>query len=230
MKLAIMQPYFFPYIGYFQLINAVDTFVVYDDVNFIKQGWINRNYILLNNRKQLITLELKGASSFKPINKVEVGGNMEKLVKTISQSYCRAPFFEEVFPVMKDALCYQESNLAQFIFKSLKNIADYLKIQTKFLMSSHIEKDNSLKGQDRVLDMCKLLNAKVYINAIGGIELYSKDEFRRNGIDLFFMRTKDIVYKQFDKECIPKLCIIDVLMFNGKEEVKRLLHEYELIL
>lgn len=229
MKLAIMQPYLFPYIGYFQLIKAVDTFVAYDDVNYIKQGWINRNYILLKGKKHLITLELNGASSFKPINRIEIGGNKDKLLKTVRHAYSKAPYFSEAFPVIEGALDFQDRNLSNFIFNSLKVISGYLDITTEFMMSSDIEKDSGLKGLDRGLQICKTLKAGEYINSIGGQELYAKEDFKRHGIDLYFIKTGDIAYTQFDNEFVPNLSVIDVLMFNAKGDVKRMLEEYELI-
>jgi hypothetical protein len=230
MKLAIMQPYFFPYIGYFQLINAADLFVIYDDVNYIKQGWINRNYILANGKKQLVTLQLKGASSFKLINQIKVGENRDRLKKTIYQSYTKAPYFNKVFPVIERCLNSIDHNLATYVTKIVQNITDFLDIQTKLVLSSHIEKNTKLKGQERVLDICTSIKADEYINAIGGQELYSKNEFNNYNIKLYFIKTKDITYKQFNNEFIPNLSIIDMLMFNSPDEVKEMLKKYELII
>lgn len=224
-----MQPYLFPYISYFQLINAVDTFVLYDDVNYIKQGWVNRNYILLNGKKHLITLALSGASSFKLINQVKVGENKGKLKKTVYQAYRKAPFFDDVFPVIEKALDYEDDNLASFVSHALLSVAGYLNMGTKFIMSSHIEKNDDLKGQDKVLDICKILRADMYINAIGGRELYSREEFEKNSIRLYFIKMNDITYKQFYNEFVPNLSIIDMLMFNSRNEAVKMLNEYELI-
>ncbi|GAX62970.1 hypothetical protein SCALIN_C45_0128 [Candidatus Scalindua japonica] len=229
MKLAIMQPYLFPYVGYFQLINAVDTFVIYDDVNYIKQGWINRNYILINGKKHLISLGVNGASSFKLINEIKIGTNRDKLVKTIFQSYIKAPYFEEVFPVIKESLLFQDDNLAKYITNNLKKIADILNIKTEFIVSSGLENDKNLKGQDKVLDICKMLKTSTYINATGGYELYSREKFKKNHIDLYFIKAKKITYKQFNNDFVPNLSIIDLLMFNSRSEVQRLLNEYELV-
>jgi len=229
MKLGIMQPYFFPYIGYFQLINAVDKFVVYDDVNYIKQGWINRNNILANGEKRLITLEVRGASSFKAINQVQVGGNRGKLVKTIAQSYAKAPFFAEAFPVIEKSIVCPEDGLADYLTTGLSNVAEYLQIKTEIIISSKIEKDNSLAGQDKVLHICRLLGADEYLNAIGGMELYSREEFSKNSINLKFIRTENVIYDQRIKTFLPNLSIIDALMFNSKEKVKIMLGEYVLV-
>ncbi len=229
MKIAIMQPYFFPYIGYFQLINAVDKFVLYDDVNFIKQGWINRNRILLNNSDFYFTLQLLGASSFKNINEINIGNNKLKLLKTAGQVYKRAPYFDKIFSLVEDILTNPKQNLAIFLEFSIKKIIDYLDIDTEILISSEIEKRNGLKGQDKIIEICKKLNADEYINAIGGTELYSKELFLQNNIKLSFLKTNEIAYQQFNNEFVPFLSIIDVLMFNSKEEVQKMLNKFTLI-
>lgn len=229
MTLAIMQPYLFPYIGYWQLINAVDTFVIFDDVNFIKKGYINRNSILVGGKSQQITLELIGASQNKHINEIEVGNNSQKLLKTIEMNYKKAPYFSNVFPIIENILNNKEKNLAKFIGYSLEQISNYLNIDTQFIYSSNIEKDNSLKAQEKILDICKKLDTTNYINAIGGQELYDKAKFQEQNIELNFLDTKLIEYKQFKNEFVSYLSIIDVLMFNTKDEIKNMIVNYNLI-
>jgi len=222
-KLAIMQPYLFPYIGYWQLINAVDVFVIFDDVSYIKKGYINRNSILLNGQGQRITLELIGASQNKLINEIEIRGNSKKILRTIELSYSKAPYFKEIFPIIEEILNQEEKNLAKFIGYSLEKISNYLKIDTKFLYSSSIKKDNSLKAQNKILDICSKLDAKNYINTIGGVNLYDEDRFKKEGIDLNFLKAKIINYQQFKDEFISHLSIIDVLMFNDIDAVRNML-------
>ncbi|MDX4028242.1 WbqC family protein [Aliarcobacter skirrowii] len=229
MTLAIMQPYLFPYIGYWQLINSIDTFVIFDDVNFIKKGYINRNSILINGKVQQLTLELIGASQNKLINDIEVGNNSKKLLKTIEMSYKKAPYFETIFQILEDILNQEEKNLAKYIGYSLEIISNYLNINTKFIYSSDIKKDNNLKAQDKILDICKKLEATNYINAIGGQELYDKEKFNDYNINLNFLKTNIIQYKQFNSEFVAFLSIIDILMFNSKDEIKKMLNNYELV-
>ena len=229
MILAIMQPYLFAYIGYWKLIKAVDTFVIYDDVNFIKQGYINRNNILSNDKKQLLTLELIGASSNKLINEIEVGRNIKKIKRTIENAYVKAPYFDTAYPIIENILSQQEKNLAKFIGYSLWKISEYLQIDTKFIYSSEIEKNNYLKAQNKVIDICVRLKADRYINAIGGQELYDKENFKDKDIELNFLQEELHEYKQFENDFIPYLSIIDVMMFNSKDEIKMMLDEYELI-
>ena len=229
MNLAVMQPYLFPYIGYWQLIDAVDIFVIYDDVNFIKQGYINRNKILQNQKAHLFTLELLGASSNKKINDIKIGGNSNKLLRTIKQNYSKSPFYKDVFQVLEEILNNEEKELSKFLGFSLVKIAKYLNIDTKFLYSSDIKNDKTFKAQDRLIEMSKILNATGYINSIGGIELYDKEVFSQNDINLSFLKTHEISYKQFNNEFVPNLSIIDILMFNDKEKIKEILTMNELI-
>jgi hypothetical protein len=229
MKLAIMQPYFLPYIGYFQLMKAADEFVFYDDVTYIKQGWISRNRILLDDKDFLFTLELKGASSFKEINAIEVGNNRNKLLKTFLHSYKKAPFFNDVEPLLYRIFESTQNNLSQYIFDTNEIINNYLGIKTELLISSSIAKNNELKGQDKVIEICNKLGAKTYINSIGGKELYSKTDFANAGMELFFLQSKKTEYKQFTDNFVPWLSIIDVMMFNNPDKIQEMLDNFEML-
>ena len=228
MKIGIMQPYFFPYIGYWQLINAVDKYVIYDDVNYIKGGWINRNRILINDKPSFINLKMNGSSPNKLIKEIHVSNDnrwKNKLLKSIELSYRKAPFFEMSFPIIEEIINHDEVNLSLYLENLIKRIAEYLEMNTEFVLSSNIEKDNSLKGQDKVIEICKSLGAKEYYNAIGGVELYSAENFNSYGIELRFLRTEYIEYKQFKNDFSPYLSIIDVMMFNSKEEIMNIYFE-----
>jgi hypothetical protein len=225
-----MQPYFLPYIGYFQLINAVEKYVIYDDVQYIKGGWINRNRLLLNGNGFMFNLILSGASRNKLINEIAVFGNHCKLLKTIELAYKKTPFYFLVFPLIENILNHENKNLAEYIGNSLIKIAAYLNLKTEFIYSSEIKaKNSSLKGQEKIINICSILNATEYINAIGGQELYDKTEFERHNIKLSFLKTHPIEYKQFKNVFIPNLSILDVMMFNSVEEINEMLDKYELI-
>jgi hypothetical protein len=224
-----MQPYFFPYIGYFQLLNSVDKFVIYDDVNFIKGGWINRNLILLNGDKSYINVLMNGSSSFKKINEIKIDKNRYKSIFKIEQAYKNAPYFHEFFPVLKEIILNDSDQLSIYLTNSIKKISNYLGINTEFYLSSNIEKDNNLKGQDKVIEICKKLNSSIYINSIGGKQLYSKNDFLNENIDLKYIKSNEIIYNQFNELFISNLSIIDVLMFNNKENIKVFLNDFELI-
>jgi len=229
MMIAIMQPYLFPYIGYFQLIHSVETFIFADDLNFIKNGFINKNSILAEGKPYKISLQLFAASQNKRINEIQVGDNGEKLLRIIESRYRKTPYYNNVYPLLETILLNQEKNLARFIGFSLTEISDYLEIQPNFFYSSELEKDNSLKFDARIMDICNRLKADHYINPIGGQKLYDKSKFAQEGIKLSFINTKLIEYKQFDNPFVPNLSIIDVMMFNSKETINKMLDYYELI-
>ena len=232
MKIAIMQPYLFPYIGYFQLVKVVDKFIFYDDVQFIKGGLINRNYILERGRKKhLITLNLNNSSSNKKINEINVINNSKKILKTIKYNYTKAPYFKQTFPIIENVLEYAslKTVISEIASLSVRSIAEYLNIKTVFMKSSDVFSGTlSLGRVKRLIEICKMENAEMYANPIGGKELYKKESFNKEGINLFFLRTKDIKYRQFNKQFIPNLSIIDVIMFNSPEKVTALLEEFTL--
>lgn len=230
MKIAIMQPYFLPYLGYWQLIEAVEAFVIYDDVNFIKGGWINRNRILIDGKVHYINLPMKGASSNKKINEISVNREEFKhMINVIDAAYRKAPYYEEAMSLIDEIVSYDTNNLAEFVSNSIFVICEYLDIKTKILISSELEKDNSLKGQDKVIDICKRLGADQYINAIGGTGLYNADDFWNSGIQLSFIRGKDISYNQFSMPFFSNLSILDVLMFNIKLDIQGMLNNYDIL-
>lgn len=228
-SVAINQPYLFPYITYWQLINSVDTFVIADNMNYINKGYINRNNILIDGKAHIFTLDLVAASQNKLINEIEIGKNCAKILKSLERSYGRAPYFQDVFLLIKSILEFPEKNLAKFVTNSLKKISNYLEIDTKFIYLSDIEINNNLKAQDKIIDICERLKAKNYINLIGGQELYSKERFKEHDIKLNFIETEIVEYRQFENEFIPYLSIIDIMMFNSKEEVINMLDRYKLI-
>jgi hypothetical protein len=232
-RLAIMQPYFMPYIGYFQLINSVDKFIIYDNIQYTKKGWINRNRILINGKDQLITLPIKKDSDYLNVVERKLSESWEKdknkTLNIIKASYSKAPYFEESYNLISKCLNNPEVNLFRFIYDSIILINEYLEIKTQIVISSTIDVDHTLKSQDKVLSLCKSQNADVYINSIGGIELYDKETFKQNKIELNFIKSTSFQYKQFNNEFVSWLSIIDVLMFNSKEQIKEYLNNYILI-
>ena len=232
MKIGVMQPYFLPYIGYFQLINAVDQFIIYDNIQYTKKGWINRNRILVNGRDEYITLPLKNDSDFLDVDQRFLADTFEKdkikIVRKIKESYRNAPFYEQAYYLINDILNYKNFNLFEFIFNSIIKICDYLDIRTQIVRSSEINIDHGLKSEKKVISICNTFNSPTYINSIGGMGLYSKKEFEKNSIELFFLETQKTEYKQFDHDFVPWLSIIDVLMFNSKDQITHFLNNYKL--
>lgn len=230
-SLGIMQPYFLPHIGYFQLIESVDKFIIYDDVNFINKGWINRNNILVDCKPFKFSVPVLALSQNKHINQLEIKKDLiwlKKIKKTIENSYKKAPYFEAGFSLFIDIIDFQEVKLNYFIINSIKRVSDYLNINTEIIESSSIYNNNNLKGQDRIIDICKKENVGIYINSIGGKSIYQKEIFAKNDINLSFLKSDEINYKQFDCNFIPALSILDVIMFNDPKIIKNYLTRFKL--
>lgn len=230
-SLAIMQPYFFPYLGYFQMIHAVDKFVFYDDVSFINRGWINRNRILVNNNPSYITVQLRKASQNRLINEIEIGDNLQKIAKTIQLAYKKAPQFDEVWPLIEATLNEDVQFISELAIHSVQNISRFLGLETDFENSGTAYRDTKEmdRAEDRLIEICKRNQASQYINAIGGIELYNKDYFSKQNITLQFIKCNLTPYKQFNNDFVSGLSIIDVMMFNDIESCKEMLNKFELI-
>ena len=229
-----MQPYFFPYLGYWQLMNAVDRYVIYEDVNYIKGGRVNRNAILTNGEAHNFNLPLVGASPNKHINEVQVNNNpyeQQKLLRTLEMCYKKAPYYQDVLPLLKDILTQETDNLGQYLVYQIKHVAAFLGMGTEFIVSSEMEKDCSLKSHDKVISICKLLGATEYFNSITGVPLYEphRELFEAAHIELRFPKMRKVEYKQYKNEFVPNLSIIDVMMFNSQEECRSLLQEYDFV-
>lgn len=226
-----MQPYLFPYIGYFQLMRAVDKFVILDDVTYITGGWINRNRILVNGETLLFTVPITAASRNKLIQDLEIADQRnwrDKLLKTIALAYKKAPCFETVYPLLERIIRYPSRTLVDYIGHSLLQLHGYLGLKTELVKTSRDYRNQDLKGQARILDICRRENAREYINAPGGAALYSTSGFAEAGISLKFLQPRTIRYRQFGDEFVAWLSIIDVLMFNPLEQVRGYLNEYDL--
>ena len=227
-----MQPYLFPYIGYFQLINAVDQFVIHDDVQYTKGGWINRNRILFNGKEYLFTLSVKKNSSCKNINRRFFSDKFEsqkkKLLEILKQAYKKAPYFKESNNLINEIFSFKDLNVSNMNMYSLKKICQYLDIITPFVLSSELKKNNNLKGEERVININQVMEATHYINPIGGAELYQKKKFSVKGIELFFLKPDEIYYRQFENRFTPWLSIIDLCMFNSKSKIRTFLNAYKL--
>jgi len=227
-----MQPYIFPYLGYFQLINYADKFVILDDVQFINSGWINRNYILHNKEKLLFTIPIQRNGSRSDINKVVVSLTAErkkKLLKSFYFNYLNAPYFKTVFPMLENLFSGNLTGISKLALSSIENVSNYLGIDTQIIESSEIYNNKELKGQNRIIDICKKEKADEYINPSGGIDLYKYEDFKNEGIELKFIKSREIKYKQYNNEFVGPLSIIDNLMFNSPEQVRKSLIEFDLL-
>jgi hypothetical protein len=232
-KLAIMQPYLFPYVGYYQLMHAVDRFVIADDVTFIKQGWINRNQLLVNGSSSYFTVPVRRYRADTLIKDVEIDDGPGKhwrrsLLRTIENFYRRAPVFDRVYPLVERVIAGPFTRIAEMAKASLRGVHQYLGLSTLIVDSSTLYANAHLKAQDRVIDTCRAEHATDYINLMGGMALYSRDVFHAHGITLQFLCSDAIEYRQFKAPFVSSLSIIDALMFNTPDEMHQLLTRYRL--
>ena len=225
-----MQPYFFPYVGYWQLMKFVDVFVVYDQIKFTKKGWIHRNRILNQGKDHLFSLALKKDSDFLDINQRYISPsnikNLEKTLRIIENNYRKAPFYESTIDLVQKVFHSNEKNLFNFVYYSIEEVQKHLGIKTKIIISSELEFDNELKSQEKVIEICKTVGATDYINPIGGEKLYSREIFANYGLKLQFHVSNKVSYDQFSPIFIPQLSIIDVLMFNSIAKTHELLNQF----
>ena len=232
-KVAIMQPYFLPYIGYFQLINAVDEFIVYDNIQFSKKGWFHRNRFLQNGKDEYFTLPLRKDSDYLNVDQRQLSetwpAEREKILRKFRENYKKAPFFDLIFPEIETICYFEDDNLFRFLLNSLRSVTKLLGIQTPFVISSSLSIDHTLRGQDKVIALCQAMDATHYINPIGGLELYQNSAFSERGLDLIFIRSRPIVYPQFSDNFVPWLSILDLLMFNSTDQIKLWLGEFDVI-
>ena len=231
-SIAIMQPYFLPYMGYFQLMAAVDKFVVFDDVNFINRGWINRNRLLLNGDAHTFTIPLRGASQNRLICEIELDDERDwrgKLLRTIRQAYGRAPCYVQVSALLESLINYPSIRLDEFLLNSIREVVHYLSLEVEIVNTSRIYKNARLKGQERILDICRQEQTDIYINPIGGMDLYDLASFSQQELSLYFLRSRPVSYSQGKGEHVPCLSIMDALMFNEPAGVRQLLTEMDLV-
>jgi|AntAceMinimDraft_18_1070375.scaffolds.fasta_scaffold02570_6 hypothetical protein len=229
MKLAIMQPYFFPYIGYFQLINAVDTFVIYDDVQYIARGWINRNYFLRKDGKFLFTIPVAKYKQGAKINEVLINSDKwkEDLKKMLFYTYKRAPFYKKVLNSIENLFLIESDNLSEYCAKSIELVCQYVGVNTQLLFSSNIKYDNFNKIK-KINSILKNEKASSFVLPPGSKELYKSNDFIVP--TSFLIPNNDLNYLQFSKKRFESnLSIIDIMMFNSKKEIKKMLNEYSLI-
>lgn len=222
MKLAIMQPYFLPYAGYFQLLAAADTFVVYDEIKYTKKGWINRNRRLQDGADVVFSLPLKKGSDSLDVVERELAADFDpaKLLGQFRASYAAAPQFAQVWPLLERILHYEDRNLFRYVHHSIAEVAAYLGLETPLRTSSTVEVEPGLKAQDRVIALCRAMGADTYINPPGGTDLYDREEFLRHGIALRFLQPEPFEYAQYGDPFVPWLSIVDVLMFNSLPAVR----------
>lgn len=235
MNVAVMQPYLFPYIGYLQLIKAVDTFVIYDDVNFIKKGWINRNRILSSDGISTFSLPVSKISQNKKINEHcfhEPKVNQQKLFNKLSLIYNDAPYKAQLTSILDRSFQKMNNspfNIVDVLQASLDELAQVFDLQTRYILASSLEIEESVKGQDRILEICRQLNATTYINPQGAkdIGLYDKKTFENAHIELKFIQPHLAEYTQFNQDVfVPGLSVIDLIANVAPDELPNYANGY----
>jgi hypothetical protein len=218
-----MQPYFVPYIGYFQLIKEVDTFVLADDYEYSKGGWINRNRILNQNKIRFLTLPLQASSDFSLIKEKRISEDFvaKKSFNLIVEAYRKSPYFVEVIPLVESILLFSERNLFGFIFNSINQITRSLEINTSMISTSQFDLHSTLSGQEKIIKICKEMGASEYVNLPGGRGIYDKDFFREQGVELKFLKVDDFVYDQGFDFHTPHLSVLDVLFNLGIDKTSK---------
>lgn len=228
MNVAIMQPYLFPYIGYYQLVNHVDCFIFFDDVNFIKGGYIAKNCIRgVGSAPVRFILGVEKQSQNRLINDHKFVADCRKAKASIVFCYENMMNFHRVMPLIHDVISSEDRSVSRLASKSIKAVFEYLGLEKKFLFSSEIGNPLLLRGQDRIIDLCKRLGASHYTNAIGGTNLYQRDVFEKEGIGLGFIKTISSAL-EFDGKNYNNFSIIDSLMCCPKDIVIKMLGAYEI--
>ena len=231
--IAIMQPYLFPYLGYFHLIEASEQFVFYDDVNFIKKGWINRNRILLNGEAHNFTVPLKKASQNRLIMDTQLSDAAQwrtSFMQTLRQAYGKAPQFPQISKLVHSVFEQGHGTISELAIHSIAAVYAYLDIDFTYARSSEISPDSKgLEKATRLLHITQQQGFEGYVNAAGGEALYDKGRFVRDGVTLAFLRSEAPPYSQGPNDFVPNLSIIDVLMFNDKTATRALLKKYRVV-
>jgi len=229
-----MQPYVFPYVGYFHLIEATNRMVFYDDVAFRKRSWINRNRILLEGRDHLFTIPVSGASQNKLILDVELAVDSSwrrKFMLTLRHAYGHAPHFGLVADLVEKVLSASHDSVADLAIASIDGVYDLMGLPWEHVRSSACSpQTRGLDGASRLIRIARDQGAEEYVNAVGGRNLYDADEFLAGGLDLGFVESLPIEYDQLaGHPFVPGLSIIDVLMFNDVAGVRHALTQFRVV-
>ena len=227
MKLAVMQPYFFPYLGYWQLIAQADIFVIFDDVNYIRKGYIDRNFIVKDYETITFKLQVQKASQNKRINQLLTGSNKGDLVETIRHVYRKAPSFECSYPFIAELILFEEQNLALYLENTIRAVCKLLQINTQILRSSDFEL--SSLGKNKIIPLLIETGADTYINPIGGRDLYQESDFLDSGKSLEFFKPNFTSDEVMAMHSIPHASIIHFILHNSPEELSLLASKGSLV-
>jgi hypothetical protein len=213
-----MQPYLFPYLGYFHLLDAVDKFVVLDDVKCPKNGWINRNRVLVNGSPVWFTVPL--SSKTKQINEKEylIDSKLgKKLQLTLSMAYPRSPNLSTVLPWLQDLVDLKKDGVVKCNLDILRKSMGVLGMKSpEILVSSKLNVKKDLRGEEKILEICSLLDCETYVNLPGGVNLYNRVNFESRDIDLVFIQSNFNEYTQRTNTFVPRLSVLDLLLSENR--------------
>jgi len=217
-----MQPYFFPYIGYFQLIHCVDTYVNLDHVSFMKRSYMTRN-VLKNNTR--INVNVSGGSQNKKCNEVYVNfenNYISKFLKTLENLYSKESNYDSILNnIILPEFINRQITISEFNLNLIKRICNYLDVETKIINTS--EGLTNLKKGEGLKSITKKIGSNVYVNAIGGQSLYNKDDFKNDNIELNFIEMGNV---DFDNKYSS---ILDLLFRYDKSHIQKQIKNYKLI-
>ena len=217
MKVAIMQPYFYPYLGYYQLISECDAFIFLDDVNFIRKGFVHRNFINLAGERSQINLRLVKASQNKKINELQIADSTSDFVNRVESCYKKSIHWDDVSEILSEHNVEKASSLSEFLIKININLISRFGIDVKILKSSDIELDVfGLRGEDRIIELTKAIGGTSYLNLPGGKSLYSAEKFLEHGLGLEFITPQ----LRLDGEVENSHSIIDCVANHGFDHLK----------
>ena len=224
MIVAIHQPEYLPWLGFFKKMMNAELFVFLDDVQFRKKGWQNRNRIRINDGTTLLSIPVH-THSYPKINEVTIDNEKNWSIrhkKSILYNYARAPYFDEIKDFIESIFEKKFQYLVDLNTEIIKFIMNELEIKSKIVFSSELE--ISKKGSDRVLDICKAVGADHYITGTFWAESNLRvEEFKKSNIDVEFQKFQHPIYKQIHGEFIPEMSIIDLLFNEGRKEAKKIL-------
>lgn len=224
---AAMQPYFFPYLGYYQLAQAADDFVFLGEANYIVRGYINRNHILLNGAPHRFTLPIVNASQNRSIQDHQYVDSYSPFFALLTQAYKKAPFFDAVIPIVEKCLRNGLNNVAETNSLSIKEVFAYLGMTKRWHDSASIIPKGSLRGQSWIQEICSRLSASRYVNAPGGKDLYDTESFAGKQIELLFLEPVLPPYEQHTGFFVSHLSMIDVLMWNSPERILDMVNAFK---
>ena len=228
MKLGVMQPYFFPYLGYFDLINSVDHWIVADSVQYIRHGWINRNRIHHSQSDwKYIIAPVRKCPLGTPIHKIKTVNSEWRMsiLRSLHHYKKHAPFFKRTYELVEECLETKETSLAPLNVSILARTCSYLEIPFKweYLSELDLPMDAANSPEELAILISRTAGATEYINPPGGADLYNPEKFKQHGIDLRIKNIIDFQYNCSPYEFIPYLSIIDVLMWNTPHTIRKYL-------